>query len=355
MSFFNKEESIYPPSKKSEMLNNFIKPGLEDLCVSRTSFDWGVPILENKKHVAYVWLDALFNYLSALGYRSEDDSLYKKFWESEECEIIHVIGADITRFHTIYWPEFLSALHLRLPDKVFVHGLLMTKDGKMSKSKGNVISPYPLVEKYGVDAVRYYFAREIVFGQDGQFTPEQFIERINLDLANNLGNLVNRSISMIIKYFDGVIPSFISVTSLDKELEDLVISTKKSFEEKMDDLKITEAYIDVMNLLGRANKYIEETAPWSLAKDNSKLDELKAVMSHLAYVIFNAAIMLRPILVNKANRIFDFLGIDDSLRDYNNVLNTHLLDNKKVNKGEALFPRLDENDVNFVKNLVKPR
>lgn len=355
MSFFNKEDSIYPSSKKSEMLNNFIKPGLEDLCVSRTSFDWGVPILENKKHVAYVWLDALFNYLSALGYRSEDDSLYKKFWESEECEIIHVIGADITRFHTIYWPEFLSALHLRLPDKVFVHGLLMTKDGKMSKSKGNVISPYPLVEKYGVDAVRYYFAREIVFGQDGQFTPEQFIERINLDLANNLGNLVNRSISMIIKYFDGVIPSFISVTPLDKELEDLVIFTKKSFEEKMDDLKITEAYIDVMNLLGRANKYIEETAPWSLAKDNSKLDELKAVMSHLAYVIFNGAIMLRPILVNKANRIFDFLGIDDSLRDYNNMLNTHLLDNKKVNKGEALFPRLDENDVNFVKNLVKPR
>lgn len=353
--FFNKENSIYPLSRKNEMMNNFIKPGLNDLCVSRTSFTWGVPILENNKHVAYVWLDALFNYLSALGFRSEDDSLYKKYWESEESEIIHVIGADITRFHTIYWPEFLSALNLRHPDRVFVHGLLMMKDGKMSKSKGNVISPYPLVEKYGVDAVRYYFAREIVFGQDGQFTPEQFIERINADLANNYGNLVNRTISMIIKYFGGVIPEFKSITSLDKELEDLVISTKKSFEDYMDDLKITEAYVEVMNLLSRANKYIEETTPWALAKDETKINELKAVMSHLAYVLFNATLMLEPVIVKKTKLIYKHLGLSEDQCDYNNMLNTHILDNLVVSKGDALFPRLDEKDLEFVKNLVKPR
>ena len=192
MEYFNKEDTIFPVSKKNEMLNTFIRPGLDDLCVSRTTFSWGVPIVENKKHVAYVWLDALLNYLSALGYRSSDDSKFKKFWVDEESEIIHVIGADITRFHTIYWPEFLEALGLRKPDKVFVHGLIMMKDGKMSKSKGNVISPYPLIEKYGVDAVRFYLVKEIVFGNDGTFTPEQFVERINVDLVNNYGNLVSQ-------------------------------------------------------------------------------------------------------------------------------------------------------------------
>jgi len=335
------------------MLNNFINPGLADLCVSRTSFTWGVPILENNKHVAYVWLDALFNYLSALGYRSEDDSLYRKFWESEDSEIVHVIGADITRFHTIYWPEFLSAINVRHPDRVFVHGLLMTKDGKMSKSKGNVISPYPLVERYGVDSVRYYFAREIIFGQDGQFTPEQFIERINADLANNYGNLVNRTVSMINKYFNGVIPAFTKgVNPQDNELEELVKETKKSYEEKMDDLKVTEATSDVMNLLNRANKYIEETAPWALAKDETKVNELKSVMSHLAYIIYNASIMLRPILVNKADLALDALGVSKENRDYNNLVNENLLDNLVVVKGDALFPRLNEEDVEYVKSLV---
>ena len=351
--FFNKEKSIFPISRKNEMLNNFINPGLADLCVSRTSFTWGVPILENNKHVAYVWLDALFNYLSALGYRSEDDSLYRKFWESEDSEIVHVIGADITRFHTIYWPEFLSAINVRHPDRVFVHGLLMTKDGKMSKSKGNVISPYPLVERYGVDSVRYYFAREIIFGQDGQFTPEQFIERINADLANNYGNLVNRTVSMINKYFNGVIPAFTKgVNPQDNELEELVKETKKSYEEKMDDLKVTEATSDVMNLLNRANKYIEETAPWALAKDETKVNELKSVMSHLAYIIYNASIMLRPILVNKADLALDALGVSKENRDYNNLVNENLLDNLVVVKGDALFPRLNEEDVEYVKSLV---
>ena len=350
--FFNKDKSIYPISRKHEMENNFIKPGLEDLCVSRTSFSWGIPILENKKHVAYVWLDALFNYLSVLGYRSKDETLYKKFWESEDCEIIHVIGADITRFHTIYWPEFLSALHLRLPDRVFVHGLLMMKDGKMSKSKGNVVSPFPLVERYGVDAIRYYFAREIIFGQDGQFTPEQFVERINTDLANNYGNLVSRTISMIIKYFDGIIPEFIDATTFDKELDDLVSETICNYENKMDDLHITEAIIDVMNLLNRANKYIEETAPWALAKDESKINELKAVMSHLAYIIYNASILLKPVLVNKAKESILALGVKENEIDYDNLKKPHLLDNNKVTKINQLFPRLNADDVEFVKSLM---
>ena len=351
--FFAKEGAIFPVSRKHEMENNFIKPGLDDLCVSRTTFKWGVPVPGYDKHVSYVWVDALFNYLSALGYLSDDDTNYKKFWEDPESEIIHVIGADITRFHTIYWPEFLASRGLRLPDKVFVHGLLMMKDGKMSKSKGNVVSPFPLIEKYGVDALRYYFAREIVFGQDGQFTPEQFIERINADLANNLGNLVSRTVSMIIKYFGGVIPTFESgVNEFDKELEDLVVSTKASFEAKMDDLKITEAYADVMNLLGRANKYIEECTPWALAKDETKQRELKSVMSHLAYVIFNGAMMLRPILVLKSNMIFDQLGVKEEDRDYNSLCNEHLLDGLTVTKGAVLFPRLDDTDVEYVKSLM---
>ena len=336
------------------MLNTFIKPGLEDLCVSRTSFSWGVPIRENPKHVAYVWLDALCNYLSALGYGTDHDELYQKFWASEESEIIHVIGADITRFHTIYWPEFLMSLGVRLPDRVFVHGLLMMKDGKMSKSKGNVVSPYPLIEKYGVDAVRYYLVREVVFGQDGQFTPEQFVERVNNDLANNLGNLVSRTVSMIQKYFDGIIPSFTKgVNPFDNELEELVKTTVSNYENKLDDLHITEAFVDVMNLLGRANKYIEESTPWALAKDETKKENLESVMSHLAYIIFVGTKLLEPIIVEKAPLIYQQLGLGSNETDYNNILNEHLLDNHKVEKGEVLFPRLDvAKEVDFIKGLM---
>ena len=354
-TFFEKEGSIYPVSRKHEMENNFIKPGLEDLCVSRTSFSWGVPILENKKHVAYVWLDALFNYLSALGYRSRDETLYKKFWEDEESEIIHVIGADITRFHTIYWPEFLSALKLRLPDKVFVHGLLMMKDGKMSKSKGDVVSPFPLIEKYGVDALRYYFAREIIFGQDGQFTPEQFIERINMDLANNYGNLVSRTLSMIIKYFDGIITEYKEgINDNDKILEDLAKETKVSFENKMDDLHITEAYIDVMNLLNVANKYIEDNAPWALAKDETKIEELKSCMNHLANVLRQTAILLKPVLMEAPSKLFEQLNIEEKYQDFSTVSSFDLLGGEKViEKSIPLFPRLDTNvEIEFIKNLM---
>ena len=353
LKWYENEKSITPISKKNEMINTFIKPGLEDLCVSRTSFSWGIPLKENPKHVAYVWVDALCNYLSALGYDSADDSLYKRFWESEESEIIHIIGADITRFHTIYWPEFLTSIGARLPDRVFVHGLLMMKDGKMSKSKGNVVSPYPLIEKYGVDALRYYLVREVVFGQDGQFTPEQFVERLNMDLANNFGNLVSRTVSMIEKYFNGVIPVYKEgVNELDHELKVMIKNLIPSFNEKMDDLHITEAYIDVMNMLGRANKYIEEMAPWTLVKEG-KTEELKSVMSHLAYAIYVGNKLLEPILVTKSQEVFKMLGVDQKESDYNNILNPHILDNHKVIKGAALFPRLDVlKESEYIKSLM---
>ncbi len=352
--FFDKDKSIYPLGRKNEMINNFIKPGLDDLCVSRTSFSWGVPIKEYEKHVSYVWVDALFNYVSALNYLEEDNSLFKKFWESEESEIIHVIGADITRFHTIYWPEFLSAMNLRHPDRVFVHGLIMMKDGKMSKSKGNVISPYPLIERYGVDAVRYYLAREIVFGNDGQFTPEQFVERINADLVNNYGNLVSRTISMIVKYFDGNIPAYLkNINNEDNEIDSLISLTIDKYINELDDLKITEGFIDVMNLISRANKYIEETSPWILAKDESKLENLKSVMAHLARVLFVSTKLLEPILVDKVGEVYKALNLNDSEADFNNLKDENLLNNKKVEKIAILFPRLDVNkEVEYIKNLM---
>lgn len=355
LKWYEDPKAVFPAGRKLEMLNTFIKPGLTDLCVSRTSFSWGVPLKEDNKHVAYVWLDALFNYLSALGYGTENDELYRKFWKSEESEIVHLVGADITRFHTIYWPEFLTSVGERLPDRVFVHGLLMMKDGKMSKSKGNVVSPYPLIDKYGVDALRYYLVSEIQFGQDGQFTPEQFVERINADLANNLGNLVSRTTSMIEKYFDGIVPEFKeNINSVDKELEVMAKATIDSYVNKMANLEVTEAYEDVMNLLGRANKYIEETTPWALAKDESKKAELESVMAHLSYVIFVGAKLLEPVLVTKSKEIFEAFDLSVEETDFNNIGRTDLLNNKKVTKKNRLFPRLDASvEVPYIAGLMK--
>lgn len=352
--FLDKPSVVYPENRKNEMINTFIKPGLEDLCVSRTSFKWGVPILQNKNHVAYVWLDALFNYLSALGYGTKNDALYKKYWESDESEIIHVIGADITRFHTIYWPEFLLSLGLRLPDRVFVHGLIMMKDGKMSKSKGNVISPFPLIEKYGVDALRYYLVRDIIFGQDGQFTPEQFIDRINMDLVNNLGNLLSRSVQMVIKYFDGIVPEFKSITDKDKAIDEAVKTCVHNYENYLDDLHISEAFQEVMNLLDKANKYIEESTPWNLAKDVEKHQELEAVMSHLIYVLFVGGKLLEPVLVNKSFVIYNDIGLSKEEADYDNIFKPEIINNKKVFKGESLFPRLNTvEEVKYVASLMQ--
>ena len=342
LKFYDENLSfITPESRKNEMINTFIKPGLEDLCVSRTSFSWGVPVLENPKHVVYVWLDALTNYISALGYLQDDDSNFKKFWLDDESQKVHILGADITRFHAIYWPMFLMALNLPLPNREFVHGLLMTKDGKMSKSKGNTIDPYPLIERYGVDAVRYYLCREVNFGSDGQFTPEQFVERINMDLANNVGNLLNRTVSMIDKYFQGVIPDFVTnINGVDKDLDMTIFSNIKLYEQAFDDLRVTDAIIAATDITARANKYIDETMPWVLAKQEDKTP-LKSCMAHLVRALYVTAILLKPALVNKSDELLDQLGVDKNNREYQSIFNENVLNGLIVKKGAPLFPRLD--------------
>lgn len=331
---------ITPVSRKNEMINTFIKNGLQDLCISRTTFDWGVPVKENPNHVMYVWLDALCNYITALGYGSDNPELYNKFWADPNCEIVHVVGADITRFHVIYWPMFLKGLNVRLPDRVFVHGLLDLNGEKMSKSRGNVVSPLPLIERYGVDTVRWFLAKEFSFGSDGRFSAELFADRINVDLANNFGNLINRTTSMINKYFEGIVPELKNPGSKEKDIEALTEKTVKAYENLMDDLKITEALNEVVNLLNVANKYIEESQPWVLSKEG-KIEELGNVMAVLTNCIITGTKLLSPVLVETSEKVYALFNLTDDQKAYEFTHKFCAYGGNRVEKGTPLFPRLD--------------
>ena len=327
---------IQPESRKNEMLNNFLRPGLQDLCVSRTSFTWGIPVSFDEKHVIYVWIDALSNYITALGYGQEDQELYKKFWPAD----VHLIGKDILRFHTIYWPIMLMALGLELPKQVFGHGWLLVDGGKMSKSKGNVVDPVVLVNMFGADAVRYYLLREIPFGSDGLFNNEIFIKKVNTDLANDLGNLLSRTIAMVYKYFDGVIQAPTCKEAIDDELINLALSTPGKVEASIDALKIPEALESIWTLISRANKYIDETTPWILAKDEEKKERLGTVLYNLLETLRFVSVMISPFLTETSVKIDAQLNTKvttwESLKEFNGTVA-----GDKVVKGDVIFPRID--------------
>lgn len=343
---------LEPAFRKTEMINNFIKPGLEDLAVSRTTFTWGVPVKSNPKHVIYVWIDALLNYITALGYGSDDTSRYNKYWPADA----HVIGKDISRFHMIYWPTILMALGLPLPKKIFAHGWYLMKEGKMSKSKGNVIYPETLVERYGLDATRFYLLHEMGVGNDAVFTPEGFVQLVNSELANDLGNLLNRTVAMMNKYFQGQVPTEgLEATAVDADYDAYVKEQMAAYYQAMDAMSLSAALSHVMAIVSRTNKYIDETMPWVLVKEEATLGQLRSVMNHLAEALRLVAHLSRPFMTQAPAKIFEQLGLNDQMGlDFTQlVYGVFPAGASVVAKGTPIFPRLDaELEVTYIQEAM---